>query len=293
MLDSLFTARSQKGGACQMVDTVPRIRLNDGSDIPQLGLGVFQVPQDEVAEVVRHALECGYRSIDTAAGYQNEEGVGEAIASSGLPREEIYVTTKLANTDHGYDSALRAFEVSRKKLGLSYVDLYLIHWPLPGRDLYVETWRAFEKLKADGLARSIGVSNFLIPHLEKLLAETEVVPAVNQIEVHPALQQRELREFCWDHDVVPEAYSPLAQGEVLHDPLIADLAAKYGKTPAQVVLRWHIQEGHIVIPKSTRPSRIKENFEVFDFELSEEDMTLFDGLDSGQRTGLDPAVVND
>jgi 2,5-diketo-D-gluconate reductase A len=276
-----------------MADTVPRIRLNDGAEIPQLGLGVFQVPQDEVAEVVRYALECGYRSIDTAAGYQNEEGVGEAIASSGLPREEIYVTTKLANTDHGYESALRASEVSRQKLGLNYVDLYLIHWPLPERGLYLETWRAFEKLKDDGLARSIGVSNFLIPHLERLLEESEVVPAVNQIEVHPALQQRDLREFCWDHDIVPEAYSPLARGEVLRDPLITQLAAKYGRTPAQVVLRWHIQEGHIVIPKSTTPSRIKENFEIFDFELSEEDMTLFESLDSGQRTGLDPAVVND
>jgi diketogulonate reductase-like aldo/keto reductase len=276
-----------------MVDTVPRIRLNDGAEIPQLGLGVFQVPQDEVAEVVRYALQCGYRSIDTAAGYQNEEGVGEAIASSGLPREEIYVTTKLANTDHGYEAALRAFEVSRQKLGLTYVDLYLIHWPLPERDLYVETWRAFEKLKDDGLARSIGVSNFLIPHLEKLLAESEVVPAVNQIEVHPALQQRELREHCWDHDIVPEAYSPLARGEVLHHPIITEMAARYGKTPAQVVLRWHIQEGHIVIPKSTTPSRIKENFEIFDSELSEEDMTLFESLDSGARTGLDPAVTNE
>jgi 2,5-diketo-D-gluconate reductase A len=276
-----------------MVDTVPRIRLNDGTDIPQLGLGVFQVPQDEVAQVVRYALECGYRSIDTAAGYRNEEGVGEAIATSGLPREEIYVTTKLANGDHGYESALRAFEESRRKLGLAYVDLYLIHWPQPGKDLYLETWRAFEKLKADGLARSIGVSNFLIPHLQRVLEASQVVPAVNQIEVHPTLQQRELREFCWDHNIVPEAYSPLAQGAVLHHPVIEEMAGKYGKTTAQVVLRWHIQEGHIVIPKSTTPSRIKENFEIFDFELSEDDMRLFDSLDSGQRTGLDPAVVND
>jgi 2,5-diketo-D-gluconate reductase A len=275
-----------------MVDTVPRIRLNDGTDIPQLGLGVFQVPPDEVAQVVRYALECGYRSIDTAAGYENEEGVGEAIASSGLPREEIYVTTKLTNSEHGYESALRGFEASRQKLGLSYVDLYLIHWPQPGRDLYMETWRAFEKLKADGLARSIGVSNFLIPHLQRLLAESDVVSVVNQIEVHPALQQRELREFCWDHDIVPEDYTPLARGEVLQDPRIGELAAKHGRTPAQVVLRWHIQEGNIVIPKSTTPARIKENFEIFDFELSEEDMKLFDSLDSGQRTGLDPAVVN-
>jgi diketogulonate reductase-like aldo/keto reductase len=276
-----------------MVDTVPRIRLNDGAEIPQLGLGVFQVPPEEVAEVVRYALETGYRSIDTAAGYHNEEGVGEAIASSGIPREEIYVTTKLANSDHGYESALRAFEESRRKLGLSYVDLYLIHWPLPARNMYVETWRAFEKLKADGLARSIGVSNFLIPHLQRLLEETEVVPAVNQIEVHPALQQKELREFCWDHDIVPEAYSPLAQGAVLREPVIQELAAKYGKSPAQIVLRWHIQEGHIVIPKSVTPARIRENIDVFDFQLSEEEMSLFDDLDKGERTGLDPAVTND
>jgi diketogulonate reductase-like aldo/keto reductase len=275
-----------------MVDTVPRIRLNDGTDIPQLGLGVFQVPQDEVAEVVRYALEVGYRSIDTAAGYQNEEGVGEAIASAGLPREEVYVTTKLTNSEHGYEAALRGFEESRRKLGLSYVDLYLIHWPQPGRDLYMETWRAFEKLKTDGLVRSIGVSNFLIPHLQRLLDESDVVPVVNQIEVHPALQQRELREFCWDHDIVPEDYSPLAQGAVLREPLIGELAAKYGRTPAQVILRWHIQEGNIVIPKSTTPERIRENFEIFDFELSEDDMKLFEGLDSGQRTGLDPAEVN-
>lgn len=276
-----------------MVDTVPRIRLNDGTDIPQLGLGVFQVPPQEVADVVRYALECGYRSIDTAAGYENEEGVGEAIASSGLPRVEIYLTTKLTNSEHGYEAALRAFDVSLKKLGLTYVDLYLIHWPQPAKGLYVETWRALEKLKADGLARSIGVSNFLIPHLERLLAETDVVPAVNQIEVHPTFQQRELREYCWDHDIVPEAYSPLARGEVLNHPLITELAAKYGKTPAQVILRWHIQEGHIVIPKSVTRSRIEENFRVFDFDLSEEDMTRFDGLDRGQRTGSDPEVMND
>jgi 2,5-diketo-D-gluconate reductase A len=271
---------------------VPRIRLNDGSDIPQLGLGVFQVPGDRVAEVVRYALEVGYRSIDTAAAYQNEEGVGEAIAGSGLPREEIFVTTKLANGDHGYSAALKALEESLRKLKTGYVDLYLVHWPLPERNLYVETWRAFEKLKAEGLARSIGVSNFLIPHLERLLEETDVVPAVNQIEVHPRLQQRELREFCWDQGIVPEDYSPLARGEVLRDALVSELAGRYGKTPAQIVLRWHVQEGSVVIPKSVTPARIEENFEIFDFKLSEEDMQRFEELDSGQRTGLDPAHVN-
>jgi 2,5-diketo-D-gluconate reductase A len=275
-----------------MIDAVPRIRLNDGTVIPQLGLGVFQVPNDQVAEVVRYGLECGYRSIDTAAGYRNEEGVGEAIASSGSPREEVFVTTKLANSDHGYDSALRAFEESLNKLKLDYVDLYLIHWPMPGQDKYVETWRAFEKLQADGLARSIGVSNFLIPHLERLFAETDVPPSVNQIEIHPALQQQELRHFCLDHGIVPEAYSPLAQGEVLREPTIQELAAKHRKTPAQVILRWHIQEGNIVIPKSVTPARIKENIEIFDFELSDEDMGVFASLDTGLRIGLDPAVTN-
>jgi 2,5-diketo-D-gluconate reductase A len=275
-----------------MDDAVPRIRLNDGTVIPQLGLGVFQVPNEQVAEVVRYGFEAGYRSIDTAAGYRNEEGVGEAIASSGLPREEIFVTTKLANSDHGYDAALKAFEQSLNKLKLDYVDLYLIHWPLPGQDKYVDTWRAFEKLQEDGLARSIGVSNFLIPHLERLFDETDVLPSVNQIEIHPALQQQELRHFCLDHDIVPEAYSPLAQGEVLREPAIQELAGKHRKTPAQVILRWHIQEGNIVIPKSVTPARIKENIEIFDFELTKEDMRVFERLDTGLRIGLDPAVTN-
>jgi diketogulonate reductase-like aldo/keto reductase len=275
-----------------MDEAVPRIRLNDGTVIPQLGLGVFQVPNEQVAEVVRYGFEAGYRSIDTAAGYRNEEGVGEAIASSGLPRDEVFVTTKLANSDHGYDAALRAFEESLKKLKLDYVDLYLIHWPLPGQDKYVDTWRAFEKLQEDGLARSIGVSNFLIPHLERLFDETDVPPSVNQIEIHPALQQQELRHFCLDNDIVPEAYSPLAQGEVLREPAIQELAAKHRKTPAQVILRWHIQEGNIVIPKSVTPARIRENIEIFDFELSNEDMRVFERLDTGLRIGLDPAVTN-
>jgi 2,5-diketo-D-gluconate reductase A len=275
-----------------MDDAVPRIRLNDGTVIPQLGLGVFQVPNEQVAEVVRYGFEAGYRSIDTAAGYRNEEGVGEAIASSGLPREEVFVTTKLANSDHGYDSVLKAFEESLSKLQLDYVDLYLIHWPMPGVNKYVETWRAFEKLQADGLARSIGVSNFLVPQLERLFAETDVPPSVNQIEIHPALQQQELRHFCLDHGIVPEAYSPLAQGEVLREPAIQELAAKHRKTPAQVILRWHIQEGNIVIPKSVTPARIRENIEIFDFELSDEDMRVFSRLDTGLRIGLDPAVTN-
>jgi 2,5-diketo-D-gluconate reductase A len=273
-------------------DAVPRIRLNDGTVIPQLGLGVFQVPNEQVAEVVRYGFEAGYRSIDTAAGYRNEEGVGEAIASSGLPRDEVFVTTKLANSDHGYDAALRAFEESLNKLKLDYVDLYLIHWPLPAQDKYVDTWRAFEKLQEDGLARSIGVSNFLIPHLQRLFDETDVPPSVNQIEIHPALQQQELRHFCLDNDIVPEAYSPLAQGEVLREPAIQELAAKHRKTAAQVILRWHIQEGNIVIPKSVTPARIRENIEIFDFELSNEDMRVFERLDTGLRIGLDPAVTN-
>jgi 2,5-diketo-D-gluconate reductase A len=209
-----------------------------------------------------------------------------------MPREEVFITTKLANSEHGYDSAQRAFEESLKKLKLDYVDLYLIHWPLPAQDRYVDTWRAFEKLQDEGLARSIGVSNFLIPHIERLLAETDVVPAVNQIEIHPALQQQELRHFCLERGIVPEAYSPLAQGEVLREPAIQALADKHGKSPAQVILRWHIQEGNIVIPKSVTPARMKENIEIFDFELSDEDMRVFASLDTGLRIGLDPAVTN-
>jgi diketogulonate reductase-like aldo/keto reductase len=271
-----------------MAEIVPSVTLNNGVEMPQLGFGVFQIPDSQVTPAVLAALECGYRSIDTAAGYENESGVGKAIASSGIPREEIFVTTKLANHDHGYQAALRAFDESLRRLDQDYVDLYLIHWPIPAQDLYVETWRAFEKIYADRRARSIGVSNFLIPHLQRLLDETEVTPVVNQIEIHPYHQQQDLRRFGLDHGILPEAYSPLAQGGVLEDPVITRLASKHGKTPAQVVLRWHIEIGNIVIPKSVTPARIKENFDIFDFELTPDEVTAINALEREEPTGEDP-----
>ncbi|HEY8373857.1 MAG TPA: aldo/keto reductase [Pseudonocardiaceae bacterium] len=271
------------------MSAVPNIRLNNGVQMPQLGFGVWQVPDDQATEAVSTALEAGYRSIDTAAIYGNEEGVGRAIASSGLPREELFVTTKLWNSDQGYDSTLRAFDASLARLGLDYVDLYLIHWPVPSRDRYVDTWRAFEKLLSDGRVRAIGVSNFHIPHLQRLLDETGTVPVINQIELHPGLQQDELRAFHAEHGIATEAWSPLAQGgEVLRNPVITEIAARHGRTPAQVVLRWHLQLGNVVIPKSVTPSRIRENIDVFGFELSQDDMTAIAGLNTGQRIGPNP-----
>jgi 2,5-diketo-D-gluconate reductase A len=268
---------------------VPTIAFNNGVEIPQLGFGVWQVPEDEVVAAVRTALEVGYRSIDTAAAYRNEEGTGRAIAESGIDRDQVFVTTKLWNSEQGYDSTLAAFDESVKKLGLEYVDLYLIHWPSPHRDKYVETWKAFERLLADGRVRSIGVSNFQQAHLQRLFDETDIVPALNQIELHPNLQQQPLREFHAQHGILTEAWSPLASGgDVLTDPAIAKLAEKYGKTPAQVILRWHLQLGNVVIPKSVTPSRIKENFELFDFELTADDLAAFAPLEKGFRTGPDP-----
>jgi 2,5-diketo-D-gluconate reductase A len=273
--------------------TVPQIRLNNGVEIPQLGFGVWQVPDAETPDAVAAALEAGYRSIDTAAMYHNEAGVGRAIAASGIPREELFVTTKLWNDAHGYDSALRAFDESLGKLGLDYLDLYLIHWPAPGRDRYVDTWRAFEKLVADGRVRAIGVSNFQIPHLHRLFDETGTVPAVNQIELHPKLQQETLRAFHAEHGIVTEAWSPLARGAMLRDDeTISALAEKHGKTPAQIVLRWHIQIGNVVIPKSVTPSRIRENTEVFDFELDEADLKRITALDEDGRIGPNPDTFN-
>jgi 2,5-diketo-D-gluconate reductase A len=268
--------------------TVPTVALNNDVDIPQLGFGVWQVPSDGTATAVRTALDAGYRSIDTAAAYRNEAGVGEAIRSSGLARQDLFVTTKLWNSDQGYDPALRAFDASLSELGLDYVDLYLIHWPLPRRDNYVDTWRALEKLHADGRVRAIGVSNFQMPHLRRLLDETEIVPAVNQVELHPNLQQAALREFHTEHGIVTEAWSPLAQGALLSDETVTSLAAKYGKNPARIVLRWHLQLGNVVIPKSVTPSRIAENIDVFDFELADDDMTVISELDIGTRVGPDP-----
>jgi 2,5-diketo-D-gluconate reductase A len=271
------------------VSKVPVITLNNGVEIPQLGFGVWQVPDDEATAAVATALEAGYRSIDTAAIYGNEEGTGKGLAASGLPREELFVTTKLWNAEQGYESTLRAFDASLDKLGLEYIDLYLIHWPLPSRNLYVDTWKAFEQIYADGRARAIGVSNFHQTHLRRILAEGTVVPAVDQVELHPNLQQAELRAFNAEHGIATEAWSPLGSGKgLLDDPEIGALAAKHGRTAAQVVLRWHIQLGNIVIPKSVTPSRIKENIEVFDFELDREDLAVLAGLDNGTRLGPDP-----
>ncbi len=265
----------------------PLITLNNGVQIPQLGFGVFQVPLEDTERVVSTALETGYRSIDTAAIYGNEEGVGRAIASSGLVRDEVFVTTKLWNADHGYDQALRAFDVSLARLGLDIVDLYLIHWPVPTADRYVETWKALEKLASDGRVRAIGVSNFAADHLARLFAETGTVPAVNQVELHPAFPQTQLRAVHAQHGIATEAWSPLAQGgELLSDATITRLADRHGVTPAQVVLRWHLQIGNIAIPKSVTPARIRENFDVFNFELSPDDLSAIATLNTGKRIDL-------
>ncbi len=268
---------------------VPNIRLNNGVEIPQFGFGVWQVPPDETAQTVRAALDAGYRHIDTAQMYGNEEGVGRALAESGLSRDEVFVTTKLNNDGHGYDAAIRRLDESLGKLGIDHVDLYLIHWPRPREDRYVETWRGFEKAAAEGKARAIGVSNFTVATLERLAAETETVPAVNQIELHPGFVQAELRRYHADHGIATEAWSPIGQGQgLLEDPTLAELAQRYGKTPAQVVLRWHVQLGNIVFPKSMRPERMRENIDVFDFELSPEDVEAVSALESGGRLGPDP-----
>ncbi|MFE0630550.1 aldo/keto reductase [Streptomyces sp. NPDC058864] len=272
---------------------VPDITLNNGVTMPQLGFGVWRVPDDEAATAVATALEAGYRSIDTAALYRNEQGTGRAIAASGVPREELFVTTKLWNTDQGHDNALRAFDASLGKLGLDYVDLYLIHWPAPARGLYPETWRALEKIHADGRAKAIGVSNFPVAQLQHLLDEGGVVPVLNQVELHPHLPQGELRAFHAEQGIATEAWSPLGQGRgLLDEPALAAVAAKHGRTPAQVVLRWHLQLGNVVIPKSVTPSRIRENIEVFGFELDGEDLAAIDALDNGGRLGPDPSSFN-
>jgi diketogulonate reductase-like aldo/keto reductase len=273
------------------VSKAPSLTLNNGVEMPQLGFGVWQVPDDEATAAVSTALEAGYRSIDTAAIYGNEEGTGRALASSGIARDELFVTTKLWNDKQGYDSTLRAFDESLGKLGLDFVDLYLIHWPVAGQGTFVDTFKAFEKILADGRARAIGVSNFLPEHLETLLAETSVVPAVNQIELHPQLQQTESRALHAKHSIATEAWSPLGQGKgLLEVPTVVAVARKHGRTPAQAVLRWHLQLGNVVIPKSVTPSRIAENIDVFGFELDADDMAAFAALDEGKRLGPDPAV---
>jgi 2,5-diketo-D-gluconate reductase A len=266
---------------------VPSLRMNNDLEIPQLGFGVAGVPLEETKHAVAEALKAGYRLIDTAQGYRNEEGVGAAIAESDVPREELFITTKLS--EHGYDKALTAFDGSMRKLGLDVLDLFLIHWPLPMFDQYVETWRAFERLLADGRVRSIGVSNFEIPHLQRLLAETDVTPAVNQVELHPEFPQEELRTFHDEHGTLTESWGPLGQGKgLLEHPEIVEVARRKGRTPAQVVLRWHVQLGCVVIPKSVQPARIRENIDLFDFELDDADMAEIAGVRTGQRLGKDP-----
>ncbi len=271
---------------------VPDVALNDGTTIPQLGFGVWQVPDDEVAAAITTAIEAGYRGIDTAAIYGNESGTGDALAATGVPRAELHVTTKVWNSDQGYDSTLRAFDESLAKLRLDYVDLYLIHWPAAPRGLFVDTWRALEKLRADGRTRSIGVCNFHVPHLERLIAETDVVPAVNQVELHPNLPQAELRAFNAAHGIATEAYSPLASGGLVDHPAIAALADKHGRSAAQVLLRWHVQLGNVAIPKSVTPERIRSNLDVFDFALDAADLEVLAGLENGRRSGADPDTFN-
>jgi len=269
----------------------PTLPLNDGRQMPQLGFGVWQVENGLAASIVRQAIDIGYRSIDTAAIYGNEEGVGEGIRQAGVPREELFVTTKVWNDQQGFDTTLKAFDASLKRLGLDYVDLYLIHWPAWKRDAYADTWRALIKLKEEGRAKSIGVSNFNIPHLQRLFDETGVVPAVNQIELHPRFQQRALRAFHAEHGIVTEAWSPLGQGTLIKDERLATIARKHRKSTAQVILRWHLDNGIVAIPKSATPSRIRENFEVQGFSLDDEDRRAIDALDDrGGRVGPDPEL---
>ncbi|MQY24766.1 putative oxidoreductase [Nocardia sp. RB56] len=268
--------------------TVPTVVLNDGNVIPQLGFGVWQVASEEAFATVATALEVGYRSIDTAAAYGNEAEVGRAIRESGVPRDEIFLTTKLWNSDQGYDSTLRAFDKSMGELGLEYLDLYLIHWPAAQADRFVDTFRAFQALKSQGRIRSIGVSNFTADHLQRVIAETGETPAVNQIELHPSLSQLKLRGFHAEHGIATEAWSPLGQGNELKNATVVEIAEQTGRTPAQVIIRWHLQLGNIVIPKSVTPSRIEENFDVFSFELTTDQMQRISGLDTANRIGPDP-----
>jgi 2,5-diketo-D-gluconate reductase A len=271
------------------MSNVPGIKLNNGAVIPQLGFGVFQIEPEQTAETVRAAFEVGYRHIDTAQMYGNEAEVGEAIASSGLDRSELWITTKCNNSNHGEDDSQRALDESLQKLGLDHVDLYLIHWPLPGKDLYVETWKGFEKALSDGKTRTIGVSNFQPHHLDRLAEETETVPAVNQIELHPRLQQLALRSYHERHGIATEAWSPIGQGKgLLEAPELSSIADKHNKSAAQVVLRWHIQLGNIVFPKSVTTERIRENFEIFDFELTDDEMATIGEMEKAERLGPDP-----
>jgi diketogulonate reductase-like aldo/keto reductase len=269
-------------------DQIPNLSLGSNEQIPQLGFGVFQVPPKETEQAVAEALAVGYRHIDTAAAYRNEGPVGQAIHASGLNRDEVFVTTKCWNEDQGYEQAKRACHASLERLELSHLDLYLIHWPVPAHDKYVETWKAFVELQAEGLVRSIGVSNFAAEHLERVIAETGVTPAINQVELHPHFQQVGLRREHERLGILTEAWSPLGQGLELEDPTIVEIAEEHGRTPAQTIIRWHLQVGNVVIPKSVTPERIRENFEVFDFALSDEQMEAIEARDAGTRIGPDP-----
>jgi 2,5-diketo-D-gluconate reductase A len=276
-----------------MTSSVPVLNLIDGNKAPQLGFGVFQIPDGETADAVDTALAAGYRSLDTAAIYKNEAGVRQGIERSGVVRGDIFLTTKLWNADQGFDSTLKAFDASLKKLGTDYVDMYLIHWPTPKRDLYVDTWKAFIRLREEGRIRSIGVSNFQPAHLERLVKETGVVPVVNQIELHPDFAQRDVVAANTKLKIITESWSPLGQGgDLLKNDALVAIGKKHGKTPAQVVIRWHVQLGHMVIPKSVTPERIKANIAIFDFELSADEMKAIDGLDAGNRMGPHPDELN-
>ncbi len=272
----------------------PRIMLNDGNSIPQLGLGVWQVPPDITARVVLDGITAGYRSIDTAEGYNNEEGVGEALRRTDVPRSELFVTSKLRNGGHARDLALKSFDETMKKLGLEQLDLFLIHWPIPSQNKYVEAWKVLVEKQKEGRIRSIGTSNFNPDHIERIVGETGVTPAVNQIELHPNFQQRDKRDFHKQHNIAIESWSPLGQGRALNDPAIKAVADKHGRTVAQTIIRWHLQQGLIVIPKTTRAERMQENFDVFDFELGENDMQAMAALDDprGGRIGSDPATAS-
>jgi len=271
--------------------TLPVLTLNDGRTMPQVGLGVWQTPPEVTGGVVRTAIETGYRAIDTAAAYVNEAGVGEGLRASGVAREEIFVTTKLWNSHHGYDETLAAFDESLERLGLGYVDLYLIHWPVPSQGRYIDSWRAMVQLQEEGRVGSIGVSNFMVEHLRRIIGETGAIPAVNQVELHPKFQQTDLRAFHAGQGILTESWSPLGQGQILRHPVIARVAARHGKTPAQAVIRWHIDSGLAVIPKSVHAERIAENFEVFDFQLDGEDMAAIAALDDPSgRMGFDPVT---
>lgn len=271
----------------------PLVEMNDGRSIPVIGFGVWQVPEDVVTDATLKALEVGYRHIDTACVYENERGVGEALRRSGLNRDDVFVTTKVWNTDQGYDQTLRAFDTSTGLLGIDEVDLYLVHWPTPARDLYLDSWRALIRLREEGRARSIGVSNFHEAHLRRIVDETGVIPAINQIELHPWLPQTHMRSIDAGLGIKTEAWSPLGSGQLIDNPVIAEVAAKHGKSAAQVMVRWSLQLGNIVLPKSVTPARIEQNIDVFDFELDDADMAAIATLESGRRTGPNPDEFNE